>query len=153
MGLAPVLFLGGVAFAYFLVLPRAIAFLQTFNDDSFDILLQARDYYRFAVLLVGGIGLMFEMPLVVMAITRTGMVSTRQLRANRGYVILGIAIVAAIATPTPDPVTMTLAMGPLVLLFELSILLAAWTDRRARRRVEAEESALTPSDREESDAV
>jgi sec-independent protein translocase protein TatC len=154
MLIAPLLFLAGAAFAYLLVLPRAIGFLQNFNDDSFDILLSARDYYRFAVLFVGGVGLMFQMPLAILALTRTGVVDTRQLRANRGYVILGIAVVAAVATPTPDPVTMSLAMGPLVLLFELSVLLAARMERRARRRLLREEDAeRTSPDREEPDAV
>jgi sec-independent protein translocase protein TatC len=129
MLMVPVLFIGGVAFGYFVVLQRAVEFLQNFNDDSFDILLQAKDYFRFAVLFVAAIGLLFQIPVGVLAITRLGVVTTRQLRANRGYVLLGIAILAAVATPTPDPVTMTLAMGPLIVLFELSILLASWLDR------------------------
>ncbi len=129
MLLVPVLFLAGVAFGYFVVLQRAIAFLQNFNDDDFDVLVQAREYYRFAILFLAGIGLLFQIPVGVLAITRSGLVTPRQLRKNRGYVILGIAVVAAVATPTPDPLTMTLAMGPLVILFELSILLAAWLDR------------------------
>jgi sec-independent protein translocase protein TatC len=134
MTMVPLLFLGGVAFAYLVVLPRAVDFLQNFNDDSFDILLQARDYYRFAIVFMGGVGLLFLMPIAILGITRTGIVTPRQLRANRGYVILGISVLCAVATPTPDPITMTLAMGPLIVLFELSILLAAWMDRRDRRR-------------------
>jgi sec-independent protein translocase protein TatC len=130
MLMVPVLFVAGVAFAYFVVLPRAIGFLQNFNSDSFDILLQARDFYRFAIMFVAVIGLLFQIPIGVLAVTRLGVVSVEQLRANRGYVILGIAVLAAVATPTPDPITMTLAMGPLVLLFEASILLAAWLNRK-----------------------
>jgi sec-independent protein translocase protein TatC len=129
MALVPVLFLAGVAFGYFVVLQRAIAFLQNFNDENFDILVQARDYYRFVVLFLGGIGLLFQIPVGVIAVTRTGLVTPAQLRKQRGYVILGIAVLAAVATPTPDPFTMLLAMGPLVLLFELSILLVRWLDR------------------------
>jgi sec-independent protein translocase protein TatC len=129
MLMVPVLFLGGVAFGYYVVLDRAIAFLQNFNDDAFDINVQAKDYYGFVIFFVGSIGLLFQVPVGVLAITRTGIVTTRQLRKNRGYVILAIAILAAVATPTPDPITMTLAMGPLVILFELSIWLAAWLNR------------------------
>jgi sec-independent protein translocase protein TatC len=129
MALVPVLFLAGVAFGYFVVLQRAIAFLQNFNDENFDILVQARDYYKFVVLFLGAIGLLFQIPVGVLAVTRTGLVTPAQLRKQRGYVILGIAVLAAVATPTPDPITMLLAMGPLVLLFELSILLARWLDR------------------------
>jgi sec-independent protein translocase protein TatC len=129
MLMVPVLFVAGAAFGYFVVLERAVQFLQNFNDDSFDILLQARDYFKFAVLFVGGVGLLFQIPVGVLAITRLGIFTPQQLAQNRGYVILGIAVVAAVATPTPDPFTMTLAMGPLVVLFELSILLARWLER------------------------
>jgi sec-independent protein translocase protein TatC len=118
-----------VAFGYFVVLPRAIGFLQNFNDDDFDILIQARDYYRFAVLFIGSIGLLFQIPVAVIAITRLNIMTPRQLQKNWGYVLLGLALLAAVATPTPDPVTMLLAMLPLFVLFELSILLAAWLNR------------------------
>jgi sec-independent protein translocase protein TatC len=125
----PFLFLAGVAFGYFVVLPRAVDFLQNFNDDDFDILLQAKDYYKFSIMFVGGIGLLFQIPVGVLIVTRLGVVTTQQLRKNRGYVLLVIAILAAVATPTPDPITMTLAMLPLIVLFELSILIAAWVNR------------------------
>ena len=129
MLMVPVLFVAGAAFGYFVVLERAVQFLQNFNDDSFDILLQARDYFKFAVLFVAGVGLLFQIPVGVLATTRLGIFTPRQLARNRGYVILGIAVVAAVATPTPDPFTMSLAMAPLIVLFELSILLARWIER------------------------
>lgn len=129
MLMVPALFITGVLFGYFVVLERAVGFLQNFNDDSFDILLQARDYFKFAVFFLAGIGVLFQIPVGVLAVTRLRILTPKQLAANRGYVILGIAIVAAVATPTPDPITMTLAMAPLIVLFELSILLARWIDR------------------------
>jgi sec-independent protein translocase protein TatC len=129
MLMVPVLFIGGAAFGYYVVLERAVQFLQNFNDDSFDILLQAKDYFKFAVLFVAGVGLLFQIPVGVLVLTRLGVVRPQQLARNRGYVILVIAIVAAVATPTPDPFTMSLAMGPLIVLFELSILLARWLER------------------------
>ncbi|MDQ3850102.1 MAG: twin-arginine translocase subunit TatC [Actinomycetota bacterium] len=144
MLMVPLLFVAGVAFGYFVVLDRALHFLQNFNDDSFDILLQAKEYFRFAMLFLGGIGLLFQVPVGVVAITRLGILTPRQLARNRGYVILGIAILAAVATPTPDPITMTLAMAPLILLFELSILLARWLDR-VRPREPHDDPALEPS--------
>jgi sec-independent protein translocase protein TatC len=124
MALIPVLFIAGVAFGYFLALPRAVAFLQNFNDNAFDILLQARDYYRFSVLLLAVMGLLFQIPVGVLAVVRLGVVSTATLRRSRGYAIVLFAIVAAVVTPTPDPFTMLIAMAPLVVLFELSIWLA-----------------------------
>jgi sec-independent protein translocase protein TatC len=129
MLMVPVLFICGVLFGYFVVLERAVQFLQNFNDDSFDILLQAKEYFKFAVFFLAGIGLLFQIPVGVLAVTRLGIFTPKQLAKNRGYVILGIAILAAVATPTPDPVTMTLAMAPLIVLFELSIVLARWIDR------------------------
>lgn len=129
MLMVPVLFIGGVLFGYFVVLERALQFLQNFNDDDYDILLQARDYFKFAVFFLAAIGLLFQIPVGVLAVTRLGIFTPKQLAKNRGYVILGIAILAAVATPTPDPITMSLAMGPLIVLFELSVLLARWIDR------------------------
>jgi sec-independent protein translocase protein TatC len=129
MLMVPFLFLGGVAFGYFIVLPRSIEFLQNFNDDDFDILIRASDYYKFAVVLLAGIGLTFEIPVVVLGITRLGIVTPRQLQKNWGYVLLALSILAAVATPTPDPWTMTFALVPLFLLFEVSILLAWWLNR------------------------
>ena len=130
MLMVPALFLAGVAFGYFVALPRAIHFLLTFNDGNFDILIRATDYYKFAIVLIALIGLLFQIPVGVLAVTRLGIISARQLAKNRGYVILGIAVVAAVATPTPDPVTMLIAMAPLLVLFELSVLLARIFERR-----------------------
>jgi len=138
MIMVPVLFLAGVAFGYFVALPRAINFLQNFNDQSFDILIRAADYYKFSVVLLVVIGLLFQIPVGVLAVTRLGVISARQLARNRGYVILLLAVVAAVATPTPDPVTMLVAMAPLVVLFELSVQLARFFERRAEKRAEDE---------------
>ena len=138
MLLVPFLFLSGVAFGYFVALPRAINFLQNFNDQSFDILIRAADYYKFSVVLLAVIGLLFQIPVGVLAVTRLGVISARQLGKNRGYVILLLAVVAAVATPTPDPVTMLIAMAPLVILFELSVLLARFFERRAEKRADDE---------------
>lgn len=130
MSLVPVLFVGGVLFGYFVALPRAVDFLQNFNDDAFDILIGARDYYRFVVLFLLMVGLLFQIPVGVLAVTRLGLVSTAVLRKNRGYVLLGLAVLAAVATPTPDPLTMMLALAPLVVLFELSVQLARLFERK-----------------------
>src|SRR3954451_15627073 len=139
MVMVPFLFLCGVAFGYFVALPRAINLLQNFNDQSFDILIRAADYYKFSIILLLVIGVLFQIPVGVLAVTRLGVISARQLGKNRGYVILLLAVVAAVATPTPDPVTMLIAMAPLVVLFELSVLLARLFERRAEKRAREEE--------------
>jgi sec-independent protein translocase protein TatC len=124
MMLVPVLFVAGVLFGYFLALPRAVAFLQNYNDGAFDILVQAKDYYRFSVVLLAAMGLLFQIPVGVLAVVRLQILSTKQLRAYRGYALILFAVVAAVVTPTPDPFTMLIAMAPLVVLYELSIVLA-----------------------------
>ena len=139
MWLVPLLFYGGVAFAYVLILPAAVNFLQNFNDDSFDVLLQARDYYKFSIMVLAAMGALFQLPIVILAITRMGILTPRQLRKNRRYAILVIAIVAALL-PGGDPVTMLLIMIPILFLYEGSILLAALLDRRAARARAREEA-------------
>jgi sec-independent protein translocase protein TatC len=120
---APLLFLAGVAFSYFIVLPAAIKFLLNFNAADFNIEVRARDYYRFIGVLCLSLGVLFQIPLGVLAITRLGIVTPAQLAHNRRYVIFGISVVAA-ALPGGDPVSMLLIMLPLILLYEASILLA-----------------------------
>jgi sec-independent protein translocase protein TatC len=135
MLMVPFLFVAGVAFAYLFVLPSAVSFLQNFNDDNFDILLGARDFYRFAILLLMVMGLLFQVPVGIIAVTRLGIVTPAQLRGGRRYAILVIAVLAMLL-PGTDPVTMLLAMAPLVVLYEGSILLASLLDRRAARSAE-----------------
>src|SRR5215204_2665363 len=132
MLMVPFLFYAGVIFAYFLVLPAAVDFLQNFNDDNYDILLQARDYYKFAIMVLAAMGLLFQMPIVILAVTRMGILSTTQLRKNRRYAILVIAVIAMLM-PGQDPVTMLSMMLPMIVLYEGSILLASLLDRRAAR--------------------
>jgi sec-independent protein translocase protein TatC len=121
--MAPVLFLAGVAFAYFIVMPAAVNFLLNFNDSQFNVQVRARDYYGFfaTTLLAGGV--VFQLPLVILAVTRLGIVSVAQLTANRRYAYLAIAALAAML-PGVDPVSMLIEMVPLLILYELSILLA-----------------------------
>ncbi len=122
--LVPVLFIGGVAFCYFVVLTPAIDFLLSFNADEFNTELRARDYYSFAALSMLALGLLFQIPVGILAATRLGITTPEKLRKNRRYAILGMAVLAALL-PTIDPVTLILEMVPLILLYELSILLAA----------------------------
>jgi sec-independent protein translocase protein TatC len=125
----PFLFLAGVAFGYLLVLPPAISFLQNFNDTSFDVLLQAKDYYRFAAMTLLATGLVFQLPVGLLALNAAGILSAAKLRASWRYSVVGIAVVAAFL-PGVDPVTTVILMVPLLLLFGLSILLLTIADRR-----------------------
>jgi sec-independent protein translocase protein TatC len=137
MALVPVLFAGGVIFGYYVVLPPAIKFLQTFNASSFDVLVQAKPYYSFVTLTLLSLGLVFQLPVAILALTRSGLVSTAALRRNRRYAIVVIAVVAMLL-PGTDPVTTVIEMVPLIVLYELSILLSAWLDRIAAQRAAQE---------------
>ena len=136
----PFLFIGGVVFGYFTVVPRAIEFLQNFNTDAFDVLIQAQPYYKFVLMLLIAMGLLFQIPVGIIAVTRVGIVSTSQLAHNRRYAILVIAVLAMLL-PGQDPITMAMMMAPMYVLFEGSILLSWLLDRRAgRAAVEDDES-------------
>ena len=121
--MVPVLFLTGVVFAYYVVLPAAIEFLLNFNDDQFNIQIRAREYYSFFSLTLLSVGILFQIPIGVLAVTRLGIITPKQLAENRRYAILVIAILAMLL-PGTDPITMLLSMLPLILLFELSLVLA-----------------------------
>ncbi len=122
--LAPALFIAGVLFAYFVVLGPAIHFLLNFNSGEFNNQVRAKDYYGFVTTMLAVMGLIFEVPMVILALCRVGIVTPTQLRANRRYAYLVIAVVAALL-PTIDPVSLILEMIPIFILYELSILLAS----------------------------
>jgi sec-independent protein translocase protein TatC len=127
----PGLFLVGVAFGYLAVLPAAVRFFQNFNSAQFNVLVQASQYYKFAATTLLAMGLVFELPIVILAVTRLGVVSVERLRHSRRYALGACALVAA-ALPG-DAVTMLLETVPLYALFEVSVLVAALAERRARR--------------------
>ncbi|HEX2468755.1 MAG TPA: twin-arginine translocase subunit TatC [Solirubrobacterales bacterium] len=119
----PFLFVGGAVFAYFVVMPAALDFLLSFNADEFNIEVRASEYYGFFVLTLIAVGLLFQIPVGTLAVTRLGIVTPEQLASNRRYAVLVIAV-AAMLLPGTDPVTMLLAMLPLYGLFEFSLVLA-----------------------------
>ena len=121
--MVPLLFVGGVIFCYFAVLPPATKFLLNFNASEFSVHVRARDYYSFIMLTMLAMGIGFQVPVVILGLVRLGITSVERLRRNRRYALLVIAIVAALL-PTVDPVSMLIEMVPLLLLYELSIILA-----------------------------
>jgi sec-independent protein translocase protein TatC len=135
MLMVPVLFIAGVLFCYFVVLPPATDFLLSFNASEFNTQVRARDYYSFATLTMLAMGLGFQVPVLILALVRLKIVTIEQLRHNRRYAILVIAVLAALL-PTIDPITMLLEMVPLLLLYELSIVLAAALARGDARAAE-----------------
>jgi sec-independent protein translocase protein TatC len=128
----PGLFIAGIAFGFFVVLPAATKFLLNFNDQQFNIQVQANQYYGFFAQTLLACGIVFQIPVGILAVTRLGIVRVDQLTSNRRYAYLGCAIVAA-ALPGIDPVSMLLETAPLIALYELSIVLARiWGTPRER---------------------
>jgi sec-independent protein translocase protein TatC len=121
--LAPGLFIAGVVFGYFVVLPAATEFLLNFNDTQFNIEVRARDYYSFFTLTLAVMGLIFELPIAILAVTRLGIITPEQLSKNRRYAYVILAVVAMLL-PGTDPISMLLELVPLILLYEGSVLLA-----------------------------
>jgi sec-independent protein translocase protein TatC len=134
---APLLFLAGIVFTYLVVLPPAVHFLQGYNSDQFQILVQAKSYYTFQVLTMLSIGLAFQLPLGLLALHRLGVVDGRTLTRHWRYGVVIIAVIAA-AMPGADPVTTGLETLPLVILYLASIVLLKLADRRAAARAAAD---------------
>ncbi|MGI8714212.1 MAG: twin-arginine translocase subunit TatC [Solirubrobacteraceae bacterium] len=134
----PVLFCAGVAFGYTVVLPAALHFFQNFNSGQFNVLVQANQYYKFAATVLLAMGLLFQIPVAIIAVTRAGLVTPAQLRSNRRYAVLACCAIAAVLPG--DAITMLLETLPLYVLFELSLLIAASSERRARLRPAAEDA-------------
>jgi len=131
----PFLFLIGVLFGYFVVFPASVKFFQNFNSDSYNVLVQASAYYRFEALILLAMGMIFQVPVGILAATRAGIVTPAQLRKNRRYAVV---IAAAIAALLPgDAITMALETAPLVLLYEISLRLASFIEKRTVRRTAA----------------
>src|SRR4051812_5207959 len=143
--MVPMLFIAGVVFGYFVVLPAATKFLLNFNQSQFNIQVRAKDYYSFFTTTLGAMGLIFQLPIGILAVTRLGIVTPNQFARNRRYAYLVIAVVA-MALPGTDPVSMLLEMAPLIVLFEASLALARVVGTPAQANLHTEiataESAL-----------
>lgn len=130
--MAFLLFLAGLAFTYFVVLPTALDFLLSFM--GIPTIPRPANYIRFVTNLMLWIGLAFEFPLVIYVLAGLGVVRARTLARGWRFAIVGIAVLAAAATPTVDPVNMALVMGPMILLYFFSIVLAVIAQAGRRRR-------------------
>ena len=127
--IATCLFGGGVAFSYFVVMPRALSFLTNFNEDVFEVQIRASYYFSFVTVTLLATGLAFQMPIFILALVRLRVLTAERLRRNRRMGMLGM-LVFAILLPTVDPVSLALEVVPLFLLFELSIWLATYMEKR-----------------------
>jgi sec-independent protein translocase protein TatC len=129
---ATISFAAGAAFAYFVMLPATVPFLQNFLSDIIRQQWAIGKYISFVTALIFWVGVSFEAPLLIFFLAKLRIVSARMLWRNFRYAIVAIAILAAIITPTPDPFTMTLVMGPLIALYLIGVILA-WVARRGEK--------------------
>jgi len=137
----------GVAFSYVVVLPAATKFLQNFNSDQFNVLVQAKDYYKFAIMTLAALGLVFQLPVGLLAVTRLGLVTVAQLRHYRRYAIVATAVLAMVL-PGTDPVSMIIEFVILYALFEISLLGASLMDRGKEKALLAEAAAAAGDTRD-----
>ncbi|MGB5104431.1 MAG: twin-arginine translocase subunit TatC [Steroidobacteraceae bacterium] len=126
-----VLFYTGVAFAYFVVFPLMFAFLTTTTPEGVRMMTDMSSYLDFTLLLFFAFGVAFEVPVAVVLLAATGLVKVEALRKNRGYVLLGIFVVAAFLTP-PDAISQSFMAAPMYILYELGIVLASYMIRQRR---------------------
>ncbi len=140
-----VLFLIGAAFAYFMLLPAAVGFLQEFLGTVISQDWSIDRYISFVTRLVFWIGVAFELPLVMAVLARMGLISGRRLLGMWRYAIIIIAMASAAITPTTDPVNMSLVMGPLFVLYAVSVGLA-YLLYRPREEYDPEAPLFPPDD-------
>jgi sec-independent protein translocase protein TatC len=125
---------GGVAFAYFISLPAALHFLTSFADKQIQSLINVNEYFNFAIAYVGGFALLFQIPLIILFINRLTPLPPRKMISSMRYIIVGSFIVAAILTPTPDPINQFIMAAPIIVLYILSIFLV-WITRPRNKLV------------------
>jgi sec-independent protein translocase protein TatC len=142
--LATGLFAGGVAFCYFVILPKALQFLTSFDDELYEIQIRASYYYSFTAITLLATGLAFQMPIFILALVRLRVLTAERLRRNRRIGIV-LMVVFAVLLPTVDPVSLALEVVPLLLLFELSIWLSTVMEKRWERTAFEEENPYLPA--------
>lgn len=130
---ASLLFIGGAYLCYAVVLPFGLAFLLGFGGDVAEPQLSVERYFSFVLVTSFAFGAFFELPLVMLLLGRTGLVNAALLGRYRRYAILAIVCLAAIVTPTTDAYTLALMAGPLIVLYEVSIVLVRAFGRTPQR--------------------
>ncbi len=117
-------FFTGIAFAYFIMLPSMLGFAVSFGSDEIANVIDINEFFSFISLIILAAGLLFEMPMITWVLARIGIMTPEFMRKYRRHAIVVILILAAILTPTPDPISQMIFAAPLFFLYELSIFIA-----------------------------
>lgn len=133
------LFVLGAFFCYFLILPYGLSFLLSFATETLSPQISIGFYISFIFKLIFVFGLVFEVPVVILILVQAGMVTPKFLTSNRGYIYVGAFVLAAALTP-PDVITQVLMAGPLIVLYEISVVAAKIIFRRKLKKAEEEAS-------------
>src|SRR5215470_7850542 len=136
------LFLAGIAFGYFVTLPYILKFLVSFKGPVVPMI-SINEYFDLILMILLGLGLVFELPILIFFLSLFGIVTPKFLWQNFRYAILIIAVVAAIITPTPDAQTMLIFMVPMVALYFIGIAVSAAVVRRKKRQLAAESAGTS----------
>lgn len=142
------LFLFGMAFAYFAVLPLVFEFITFFAPDGVAVMTDIGKYVSFVLSMFFAFGITFEVPVLIMVLVRTGLISTDKLKEIRPYVVVGAFVIAAIVTP-PDVISQFMLAVPLLLLYELGIFVAAFTIRKQKEAAKTEMAAQADNEKSE----
>jgi len=133
-----IMFFGGVAFAYFVALPPSLGFLTTFMSSIAEPSIRVSNYIDIVTRMIIGVGLVFETPIIIMFLARMGIVSPQWLARRRKMWVILAFVVAAIITPTFDPINQTIIALPLIILLELSIFLSRFVYKKRAEQSQAE---------------
>jgi sec-independent protein translocase protein TatC len=133
VAIATGLFAAGVAFGYYVILPRALGFLVTYNEDLFNIQVRASYYYSFVSYTLLAVGLVFNLPIFILALVRLGVLTSATIRRNR-RIGIAIVVIGAALLPTVDPISLVFETVPLLILFEASIWASVFFERRWQAR-------------------
>ncbi|MBI4116075.1 MAG: twin-arginine translocase subunit TatC [Candidatus Omnitrophica bacterium] len=127
------LFLGGAAFAFWVIIPFGLKFLLGFETESLRPLLGVSPYFSFLLAMIIACGVVFDLPVVVLGLALLGIVNAQKLRSSRKVLVVTSLILAAVLTPTPDPLNQLLVALPLILLYEICIWIAVWFEKRKKK--------------------
>lgn len=122
-------FFAGVGFSYYVMVPSMLGFANKFGSTTIQNIIDINAYFGFFIMILLASGIMFEMPMAIFVLTKFGIVNVSFLRKYRRHSIVVILILAAVLTPTPDPITQSIFAAPLLILYEISILIAKYAEK------------------------